>query len=138
MFPNFWPKKGHYLVYFNRPVNPVTTRGADYTHHITASPPGFENPAASLRLGDSDVRILLGIQGRLHKTFLVHFLILKTREINSECNFDLSNWVTQLWIFALLSFCFYCWGNFELQLEFHFKRHIYNIHTAWWFHKLLI
>jgi len=24
------------------------TRGADYAHHITASPIGFENPAASL------------------------------------------------------------------------------------------
>jgi hypothetical protein len=22
--------------------------GADYAHHITASPPGFENPAAAL------------------------------------------------------------------------------------------
>ena len=29
-------------------VNPITTRGADYAHHITASPPGFENPAESL------------------------------------------------------------------------------------------
>ena len=29
-------------------VNPIATRGADYAHHITASPPGFENPAASL------------------------------------------------------------------------------------------
>ena len=29
-------------------VNPITTRGADYAHHITASPPGFENRAASL------------------------------------------------------------------------------------------
>ena len=29
-------------------VNPITTRGADYAHHITASPPGFENPAAAL------------------------------------------------------------------------------------------
>ena len=29
-------------------VNPITTRGADYAQHITASPPGFENPAASL------------------------------------------------------------------------------------------
>ena len=31
-------------------VNPITTRGggADYAHHITASSPGFENPAASL------------------------------------------------------------------------------------------
>ena len=33
---------------FESLVNPITTRGADYTHHITASPPGFENPAASL------------------------------------------------------------------------------------------
>ena len=29
---------------------PITTRGADYTHHITASPPGFENPASALQL----------------------------------------------------------------------------------------
>ena len=34
---------------FGSSVNPFTTRGADYAHHITASPPGFENPAASLR-----------------------------------------------------------------------------------------
>ena len=33
---------------FESSVNPITTRGADYAHHITASPPGFENPAASL------------------------------------------------------------------------------------------
>ena len=30
---------------FGRSVNPITTRGADYAHQITASPPGFENPA---------------------------------------------------------------------------------------------
>ena len=36
--PEFWSS-----------VNPITTRGADYAHHITASPPGFENPAAALR-----------------------------------------------------------------------------------------
>ena len=35
---------------FGRSVNPITTRGADYAHHITASPPGFENPAAALNL----------------------------------------------------------------------------------------
>ena len=35
---------------FGRSFNPITTRGADYTHHITASLPGFENPAASLIL----------------------------------------------------------------------------------------
>ena len=33
---------------FGSLVNPITTREADYTHHITASPPKFENPAASL------------------------------------------------------------------------------------------
>ena len=33
---------------FGSTVNPITTRRADYAHHITASPPGFENPAASL------------------------------------------------------------------------------------------
>ena len=34
---------------FGSSVNPITTRGADYAHHITASPPEFENPAASLK-----------------------------------------------------------------------------------------
>ena len=29
-------------------VSPILTRRADYAHHITVSPPGFENPAASL------------------------------------------------------------------------------------------
>ena len=33
---------------FGSSVNTITTRGADYAHHITASPPGFENLAASL------------------------------------------------------------------------------------------
>ena len=33
---------------FQSSINPITTRGADYAHHITASPPGFENPAAFL------------------------------------------------------------------------------------------
>ena len=33
---------------FGKSVNPITTRRADYAHHITASPPGFEKPAASL------------------------------------------------------------------------------------------
>ena len=32
---------------FGSSVNPIKTRGADYAHHITASPPGFENPAHS-------------------------------------------------------------------------------------------
>jgi hypothetical protein len=33
---------------FGSSVYPITTRGADYAHHITASPPGFEKPVASL------------------------------------------------------------------------------------------
>ena len=33
---------------FGNLVNPITTRGVDYAHYITASPPGFENPAASV------------------------------------------------------------------------------------------
>ena len=33
---------------FGSSVNPTTTRGADYAHHIIASPPRFENPVASL------------------------------------------------------------------------------------------
>ena len=33
---------------FGSLVNPIATRGADYALLITASPPGFENPAASL------------------------------------------------------------------------------------------
>jgi len=33
---------------FGSSVNPIPARGADYAHHITACPPGFENLAASL------------------------------------------------------------------------------------------
>ena len=35
---------------FGSSVYPITTRGTDYAHHITASPSGFENPAASLHM----------------------------------------------------------------------------------------
>ena len=35
---------------FGSSVNPFTTRESDNAHHITASPPGFENPAAALLL----------------------------------------------------------------------------------------
>ena len=41
-------------------VNPITTMGANYAHHITASLPGFENPVASLPFKYS-VSILRGI-----------------------------------------------------------------------------
>ena len=34
---------------FGSSVNPITTRGADYAHHITACPPGFENLTVSLQ-----------------------------------------------------------------------------------------
>ena len=43
---------------FGISVNPITSRGADYAHHITASPPGFENPAASLLCNNLLVRTL--------------------------------------------------------------------------------
>ena len=33
---------------FGSSINPITTRGADCAHHITGSPPGFQNPAAAL------------------------------------------------------------------------------------------
>ena len=34
---------------FDRSVNPISTRGgADYTHHITTSPPGFSDLATGL------------------------------------------------------------------------------------------
>ena len=33
---------------FGRSVSPITTRGADYAHHITDSLPVFKKPAASL------------------------------------------------------------------------------------------
>ena len=36
---------------FGSSVNPIITRGADFAQHITSSPPGFENPAASLNMG---------------------------------------------------------------------------------------
>ena len=42
---------------FGSSVNPITTRGADYAHHITASPPGFENPAASQKIANKYIKI---------------------------------------------------------------------------------
>ena len=40
---------------FGSSVNPITIRGADYAQHITASPPGLENPAASLQIGKCNI-----------------------------------------------------------------------------------
>ena len=34
---------------FGSSIDPITTKGTDYAHHITASPPRFENTAASLQ-----------------------------------------------------------------------------------------
>jgi len=50
---------------FGSSVNPITTRGADYAHHITASPPRFEIPAASLQLITSQLSCsaALGLTG---------------------------------------------------------------------------
>ena len=33
---------------FGRTVNPISTRGADYAHHSTSSPPGFSDLATAL------------------------------------------------------------------------------------------
>ena len=48
--PQLGGQGGLYIAHpeFGSSFNPITTRGADYAHHSTASPPGFENPAASL------------------------------------------------------------------------------------------
>jgi hypothetical protein len=35
---------------FDRSFKPISTRGTDYAHYITAYPPGFENLTASLSL----------------------------------------------------------------------------------------
>ena len=43
-----WARRALAHPEFGSSVNPITTRGADHAHHITASPPEFENPAASL------------------------------------------------------------------------------------------
>ena len=45
---------------FGRSVNPITTRGAEYAHHITASPPGFEILAASLCM-DTRIKLLVKV-----------------------------------------------------------------------------
>ena len=49
-FGSIWPSDAASVAHpeFGSSANPITTTGADYTHHITASPPGIENPAASL------------------------------------------------------------------------------------------
>ena len=49
---------------FGSSVNPITTRGADYAQRITASPPGFENLAASLNI---EMSIILVKSARLCK-----------------------------------------------------------------------
>ena len=41
---------------FGSSVHPIPTRGADYTHHITACPPGFENLTASLHIIEVSIR----------------------------------------------------------------------------------
>ena len=36
---------------FDRTVNPISTRGADYAHHSTTSPPKFSDLATALHNG---------------------------------------------------------------------------------------
>ena len=60
-----WPSRQ----ILGKSVNPIPDMGADYTHHITASPPGFENPAASL-IQNSKFNNLLWVCWFLSKIFL--------------------------------------------------------------------
>ena len=41
---------------FGQSVNPISTRGADYAHHSTTSPPGFSNLATGLSLYRDEVQ----------------------------------------------------------------------------------
>ena len=43
---------------FGISVNPIPTRGADYAHHITACPPGFEILTASLLSAEQALDLL--------------------------------------------------------------------------------
>ena len=68
---------------FGSSVNPITTRGADYDHHITASPPGFEIPAASLNFVISLVPYLVickSIFIRTSANFVQKFIILVSKK----------------------------------------------------------
>ena len=58
---------------FGVSVNPIPTRGADYTHRITACPPGFENLAASL-VCKKNGQIVLYLEIFNFKTFRVEIL----------------------------------------------------------------
>ena len=49
VMPSGWARWALAHAEFGSSVNPITTRGADYDHPITASPPGFKNLAASLK-----------------------------------------------------------------------------------------
>ena len=41
------------LAVFGQIVNPISTKGADYTHHSTTSPPGISDLATGLYSGAS-------------------------------------------------------------------------------------
>ena len=42
--------RGSFPPDFDRSVNPISTRGADYAHHSNTSPPGFSDLAMALLL----------------------------------------------------------------------------------------
>ena len=63
---------------FGSSVNPITTRGADYAHHITASPPRFENPASSLHYLISTEGEHDGIESRLPFKIFSSLIMLGT------------------------------------------------------------
>ena len=74
---------------FGSSVNPITTMGTDYAHRITASPPGFENLAASLmdkhiiiklfsKVSILSLLTLLNLARHFSKTLLIDYPALAT------------------------------------------------------------
>ena len=86
---------------FGSSVNPITTRGADYAHHITASPPGFENPAASLPTDLADYAHLISTAWTPTDfwTVLCFWCLIVTFKVNFHCQKSkqslliFSNWI---------------------------------------------
>ena len=103
---------------FGSSVNPITTRGADYTHHIIASPPGFENPATPLNSIPIYWWWIYGTSGKriydtyINTTFFKIMLIKLANIFNSQIKFILTAVLTWIKTFQLSV------GNTQFQLFF--------------------
>ena len=80
---------------FGKTVNPTSTRGADYAHHSTTSPPGFSHLATALTLIYQIPELQLYyivifpfLQFFLLKKYMQYYLF-----INKCTVFDLNHWV---------------------------------------------